>query len=117
MGDRFKSRRVDYEIFQGENFKVDYYIVDSAGTPINLTGYTARTMFKDSSGTQLYSATTSDDITIDAIAGKVTLSIPTADTTGFTFSSCFHDIELVDSSNEAEKIGWGVVAVKPEITT
>ena len=110
--------KVTLEIAQGATFQFDFYFTDKDGAIVDLTGYTGRCQFRESieAADVLYDSTTSGDITITGAAGKVTLLIPVAVTTAWTWRSAVYDLELVASDGKVTRLVKGRVKVDPEVT-
>lgn len=116
---RVLGRRVDLYIHQGATYRHDWLYVDDADQPIDITGYSARLQIRasEASTTVLYSATTANgQLVIDGAAGLVMLAIPDPTNAAWTWRYGVYDLELVDPDAVVDKIGWGKVRVKPEIT-
>ena len=92
---------------------------DSSGSPINLTGFTARSKFKTSySGTLVASLTSSSGITLGGAAGTIVLTISATDTAAITApSSGVYDLEIVSSGGVVTRLLKGKYNVTPEVTT
>ena len=88
----------------------------SAGTPIDLTGYSARMMLRDrvSSSTVVLELTTGNGrISLGGVAGTVTLNVLATD---MTFSGTYvYDLELVSGST-VSRLVMGEIVVRPEVT-
>lgn len=106
------------EIKQGATYKHVFHYQDEEGVTINLNGYTGRMQMRKtvSDTTVLYEATTSDDIAIDGAAGNVTLTIPAATSTAWTFRRAVYDLEIVSGGGEVVRLVKGRVKVDPEVT-
>ena len=91
------------------------------GTPVDLTGFTARMAIKNRvGGTVLHTLTTENGgIAIDAAAKLVTLNITAADTTLMTFTTGVYDLEMVSGATPAVVTALlsGRVTVTKEVTT
>lgn len=110
--------KVNLVIPQGSTFKQIYYFKDSAGVAVDLTGYTGRCQFRESvdATATLYNSLTLGDVTIVGATGAVTLEIPAATTTAWTFRSAVYDIEIVAADGKVTRLAKGRVRVDPEIT-
>lgn len=95
-------------------------VVDSDGTPWNLTGYDARMQIRQryTSSTAEISLTVGDGITITAAAGQIDLAIGATDTAAFDFLAGHYDLELIPPAGEDHVIRLleGTVTVSREVT-
>lgn len=113
------ARRLDLYIHQGATYNHTWVYLDEAGAPINITGYTARLQIRatQAATTFLYEATTANGaITISGALGEVRLKIPAATLSAWTWTTGVYDLELEGLLLETDKLSWGRVRVKPEIT-
>ena len=93
------ASKYDFTIEQGTSFKISLIYKDNAGNPINLTGWCARLIWKTNTNiTQTFSSDNIDynvyKFTIDDIAGKLTLMMPSSTTNSFNFHTAKYDLEL-----------------------
>jgi hypothetical protein len=91
--------KYDFAIEQGTSFKISWIYKDQNGTPINLTNWCARLIWKTNlNATQAFHSENNDysvyKFTIDDLNGKLTLLIPAATTNGFLFNTAKYDLEL-----------------------
>lgn len=91
------------------------------GTPVDLTGFTARMTIKNKvGGTELLSLTVANNrITIDAAAKVVALNISAEDTAAITWTTGVYDLEMVSGATQAVVTALlsGRVTVSKEVTT
>lgn len=109
----------DLYIEQGATFVKQITWKDSSGTPVDLSGYTARMQFRSSvnSDTILFSATTTNGkITLGGAAGTIDIEIDATDTTAFAFVSAVYDLELESASGFVTRLLEGGVEVSKEVT-
>jgi len=89
-----------FEIEQGATFSRVLTWKDSAGDPIDLTGYTARMQLRQykSSGAVILELTTGADgrIALGGAAGTITLEVDADDTAEVTTDEGVYDLELVN---------------------
>lgn len=88
-------------------------------TPRDLTGYTARAMFRTSVGAEdppLISLTSPADIVIDNVAKTIELKIANAVTEALEVLSMYYDLEMVSAGGIVTPIARGNVAVVREAT-
>jgi hypothetical protein len=110
---------------QGSTVNQVFTIKNSARKALNLTGYTARMQVRswDRSTSNTVSIVTAEYTTengymsINGLAGTVTLLIPPADMAEFPAGSYQYDIE-VESANSGDttRIIQGKFIVRPEVT-
>lgn len=108
----------DLTINQGETFSLTVTWKDSAGTAINLTGYTARLQVREtySSSSTVISLTSGSGITLGGAAGTIAIVISAATTAALTapFSGVY-DLELVNST-VVTRLLQGAAVVTPEVS-
>ena len=114
------GNRFDITINQGATFELTITWKDSAGTAINLTGYTARLNVREtySSSTAVLTLTTENGgITLGGAAGTITLAATATATAALTapFSGVY-DLELVSGGAVVTRLLEGVATVSPEVT-
>lgn len=101
---------------QGATLSKVLTYTDDAGTPINLTGYSARMMLRDrvSSSTVVLELTTGNGrIALGGVAGTVTLDVAASD---MTMSGTYvYDLELVQGVT-VERLVMGEIVIRPEVT-
>ena len=93
------ASKYDFAIEQGTSFKLSLIYKDANGTPIDLTGWCARLIWKtNTNNLQIFSSDNIDHsvykFIIDDIHGKLTLMLPSATTNGFSFNTAKYDLEL-----------------------
>ena len=113
--------RYDITIEQGATFKRTLYWKDSASTPINLTGYSARMRVKDKiGGTTLLNLTTSNGgITLATpTTGRIDLVATATQTEAIKQKKGVYDLELVSASAtpEVTRVVQGTVTISREVT-
>lgn len=88
------------------------------GTPVNLTGYTARMQVRPTataSSTYL-SLTTGSGITLGGVAGTITLSATAAQMASCPAGQHRYDLELVSGSGEVTRLIGGIFNCSAEVT-
>ena len=111
----------DIVIEQGADFKRVFTWKDSAGSAVNLTGYSAAMMIKkrksDASGVAIFNKTNSNaEIALGGAAGTITIDIGGADTAGMDFDWGYYDIELTDGSSNITRLLEGKVRLSKQVT-
>ena len=109
----------DLTINQGATFELTVTWKDSAGTAINLTGYSARMQVREtySSSTSIVSLTSGAGITLGGAAGTIAIVISATTTAALTapFSGVY-DLELVSAGGVVTRLLQGAATVTPEVT-
>lgn len=109
----------DITINQGETFQLTLTWKDSAGTAIDLTGYSARMQVREtySSSSTIVSLTQASGITLGGAAGTIAILISAATTAALTapFSGVY-DLELVSGAGIVTRLVQGTATVSPEVT-
>lgn len=72
--------KYDFTAYKGASLVKTFTYQDSAGTAINLTGYSATFSYRDNEG----GASATKSMTIDALNGKMTVSFSPAETAALT---------------------------------
>lgn len=113
------GNRFDIEINQGATYQLTVTWKDSAGTAINLTGYTARMQVREtySSASTIVSLTDASGITLGGAAGTIAILISATTTAALTapFSGVY-DLELVSAGGVVTRLLQGAATVTPEVT-
>lgn len=101
----------NYVLKEREVFEGAFRYLQSDGTPVDMTGWTAKLQIRKSPGsTILYETLTlGDGITIDLDTGRVSWISHTEVTSTWTFPKGVWDIKLVDSSADERVIIEGTV--------
>jgi hypothetical protein len=106
-------------INQGATFELTVTWKDSAGTAINLTGYSARMQVREtySSTSSVVSLTNGSGITLGGSAGTIAIVISATTTAALTapFSGVY-DLELVSAGGVVTRLLQGAATVSPEVT-
>jgi hypothetical protein len=93
------ASRYDFAIEQGTSFKISLIYKDTNGTPIDLTNWCARLIWKTNTNlTQTFTSENTDHsvykFIIDEPNGKLTLMLPAETTNMFNFTTAKYDLEL-----------------------
>jgi len=108
----------DYRIEQGV-YRAQVFVWKSNGTPINLTGYSARMQMRASVASEtilLELTTTNGGIVLGGSAGTVTVVFKDTDTVGVDWKSGVYDLELVNTSNQPMRFLEGTFELSKEVT-
>lgn len=109
----------DFEIEQGTTLLKPIVWKDSTGTPINLTGYSARMQVRQSvvsPDVLLELSTTNGKISISPITGTITLIFSEATTAAITWKRGKYDLEVVALNGAVTRLIQGEISVSQEIT-
>lgn len=109
----------DMVIDQGATLSRTVTWKDSAKTPINLTGYTARMQVRPelASTTVVIELTTANSrIALGGTAGTVTLTVSATDTAALTAGRYVYDLELVSGTGVVSRLLMGNFVVRGEVT-
>jgi hypothetical protein len=133
------TARHDLEIRQGQDWSFVYTHLDSGGSAVDLTGYSARASFKVSyeGSTEAYLSSGDDadggSIALGGANGTVTMSMTAAQTTALLeepslfawagksgkvnpVEKFIYDLELVDGSGVVTRVLEGRVFIQREVT-
>ena len=113
------GNRYDLEIKQGATLSLTATWKDSAGTAVNLTGYTARMQVRSTydSSTTILSLTNGSGITLGGAAGTIAITASATVTAALTAPwSGVWDLELVSGGGEVTRLLEGAASVSPEVT-
>ena len=103
---------------QGADWYVTFVYKDSAGTAINLTGYTAAMMVRDTFGdtATVLSLTNSSGITITAATGTLQVRATAAQTRAITAGNYVYDLEITSAGGIVTRLVQGKIVISPEVT-
>lgn len=106
---------------QGADFYLPIYFGQVDGTPIDLTGFSARMQVRETvAATAVLLGLTSDtdggiEFT-DRPAGKFRIHLTAAQTAAMTWTRGVYDVELVSSGGEVTRLLLGDIKVSREVT-
>ena len=118
----FIPKEIDLIIYQGATFRKAWDIVDKqSGSPVDLTGYTARMHIRGKIKDELpvvVLTTTNGGISIMITESQTVLSlfISAEVTAALTISKGVYDLEIVDTSGEVYRLVQGQVTISKEVT-
>ena len=111
--------KLKFTIYQGATFRKHLTWKAPDGTPIDLSGCTARMQVRAEvvSRTVLLSLTTENGgLTLGGATGTVELYVSDEDTGAITWDAGVWDLEIVHPSGEVTRLAQGSIAVSPEVT-
>ena len=109
----------DFYIEQGATFTQTLIWTDGDGTPVNLTGYSARMQIRPSvtSETIILSLTSNNGrITLGGATGAITLTISAVDSAALDKFSGVYDLELEAANGFVTRLLEGGIAISREVT-
>lgn len=109
----------DFDLEQGSTLLKPIVWKDSSGTPVNLTGYSARMQVRQSVASPdvlLELSTANNKIQITPLTGTITLVFDATTTAGITWKRGKYDLELTSSSGAVTRLIEGQITVSQEIT-
>jgi hypothetical protein len=115
-----KPAKLKFTIYQGATFRKRLrWSSKATGTPIDLTGCTARMQVRaeiTSADILLELTTENGGITLGGAAGTIDLYVSDEATGAFTWDGGVWDLEIVHPSGEVTRLCQGSVSVSPEVT-
>lgn len=104
-------------IQQGTTWAISWPITDEQGSPLDVTGYTVRSQVRPAKDADEVLHEFSTELG-NAVAEQnaVTLSVPPATSSAWTWRSGVYDVEVVDPQGRVARIAEGTVTVSPEVT-
>jgi hypothetical protein len=109
----------DITIEQGATFQLSLLWEDSAGDPVNVTGYSARMQVREkyTSTTTLLSLTSvAGDIVLGGAAGTIVVTASATATAAIDEKRGVYDLEMVSPSGTVTRLIRGCVTITPEVT-
>lgn len=86
--------QLNLTVRRGDTFTRTFTWRNSAGTPYNLTGYTAKLQLRTAPDAEVIHTFENSYFTFDGVNGSVTFTIPASETAAFTWSVLSYDLEL-----------------------
>jgi hypothetical protein len=103
---------------QGTDYTATLTYANSSGTPINITGYSARMQVRRSTGSPdaILTLTNASGITLGGAAGTVAIAISSAALAVVAAGNYQYDLELVSGAGIVTKLISGDFTVTGEVT-
>lgn len=104
---------------QGSTFSRRITWKNSAGTPIDLTGYTAKMQVRetvDSATVLLELSTTNSRITLGGVAGTIDLTASATVMAALAWGQYVYDLELTSAGGVVTRVVMGSFTVSGEVT-
>lgn len=114
-----KPAKLNFTIYQGATFRKRLTWKAPDGTPIDLTGCTARMQVRPEveSPTVLLELTTANGcITLGGVAGTIELFVSDEASTLFTWTAGAWDLEIEFPGGDVRRLAQGSISVSPEVT-
>lgn len=108
----------NFYVYRGATFSEQIEWKDESGTPVNLTGFTARLHMRETleaADPFLTLTTENGGITLGGVAGTIQMLASATQTTAITATSGVYDLELVSGAN-VTRLLEGLVIISPEVT-
>lgn len=107
------STSVNFSIKQGDTFEVTAFYKDSNGDPVPLTNYTASSQVRDDFGGKVLCASASigDGISIDELAGSVTLTYIPSKTKKFTVPRAAIQLQITSPQGKKTTLIYSYISV------
>lgn len=109
--------RYDFTIEQGAYFERVITYKNEAGTPINLTGYTARLIARKRVGdaAAVINLTSGSGLALGGAAGTITISIADNVTAAYNFNQLIYNLELTPPSGNDVRLLKGIITLDKEV--
>jgi len=106
------------EIDQGADWFFNVTYENPAGTPVNLTSYTAALQLRSlpESTTAVLSLTTGSGITITGATGLVAVRATAAQTGAIIAGDYYYDLEITSPQGVVTRLVQGQALVNPQVT-
>lgn len=112
--------KYDITIEQGADFVEVWTWKDENGSPVNLTGYSARMMVRkkvEDASPILDCTTANNRIVLGGTAGTITFAVPASVTALLpTVANAVYDLELVDGAGRVRRLVEGECRITREVT-
>ncbi len=108
----------DFTLLQGATLDKSFTF-QSAGSPVNLTGYTARMQLRatvDAVSPLLDMTNANGKIILGSGTGNIRLLVSATDTAALNFSTAVYDLELVTAGGVVRRLLRGTVTLDKEVT-
>ena len=114
-----KPAKLKFTIYQGATFRKRLTWTAPSGTPVDLTGCTARMQVRsevESPDALLELTTVNGGIVLGGALGTIDLYVSDEDTGAITWDGGVWDLEIVHPGGEVTRLAQGSVSVSPEVT-
>lgn len=110
----YQPARLNLDLYQNASWTktLTLHQGDASSAVVNLTGYTASLVVKDTpGGTTLLTLTSSDGITLGGTVGTITLSRTQAQVNALTFEHGVYELTLTSSGGATDVLVYGDLKV------
>jgi hypothetical protein len=90
---------VNLIVNQRASFQVGFFVKQSNGTALNLTGYSVTAKYKDNFQTPDSQAITFTSEVVDATTGEISIALTPTQTTNLQLGKYVYDVAIINSSN------------------
>ena len=108
------ARQYDLRLDQGADYHLSIPVVNAAGNPYTVTGWTARGQLRRPVASDDVLFTLDDHLTVEDTT--VELDIPAESSAEWSWRQARYDIELVDPDGRPTRLIEGFAFVSPEVT-
>lgn len=107
------AESVNFNVFQGDNFRLKVYYKDSNQEAVNLTDYDVVCTVRDSFGGKTVCATAEigDGITLTEAEGIIDINFTPSKTMKFTVPKAVFQVQITDPDGIKDTLTYGVLAV------
>lgn len=108
----------NFTIYQGSTFKKVFTWYDSSGVLVDLTNYSVRLKAKINKSDEVAVLDSNDNftITLGGALGTITWEITNVQTQALNFYIAYYDMEVIDGSDNVDRLLEGEVTLKYEVT-
>lgn len=110
----------DLVVEQGAVLEEIFVLLDDAGAPVDVTGYTARLQIREDleDTDPALELTETGGITVGAADGAFTVRATATQTAALALETGFYDLEVLPAAaeNDAIRLAQGTVYVEPNVT-
>jgi hypothetical protein len=108
----------NFVIDQGADWYVTFVYKDSAGTAIDITGYTAALQIRDTyaDSTTDLALTSTSGITITGATGTLAVHATATQTTAIAAGQYVYDLEITSAGGIVTRLVQGKITVSPQVT-
>ena len=108
------SAQNNLTIDKGTDFTYNIHLIDSAGTPVDITGFTGSSQFRTSYTSNAF--VTMDVYVSETDLGLITLSMNSHTSSTLNAPKYLYDLILTSNNNIVSRLMEGVVTVNPRVT-
>ncbi len=109
--------RIDYTVWQGDDFAPGTITADVSGTPINFTGYSAKIEIRlaTTNEVELTLTSPSSGITLSSV-GVITITMTAAQTNALAAGEYRYDLQITSPLAKIKTYTWGMIIVSNDVT-